>query len=728
MTSLDEIIKDSHETARSACGLHGSAASRMRSICGLESYVEAFDRLAIISATDIKGTIVYANEQFTRVSGYSEAELVGQNHRILKSGHHPAAFFKEMWRTIARGKLWRGEIKNQAKDGSAYWVDSVIVPFKDNRGKIQGYTSARIDITQRKLAEEKLLAQKVQLDTALNYMARGLSMFDAQQRLIICNRMYREIFDLPERLTRPGTPLADIIRYHVKRETGSDSPKDRANQRKWIEYHVAALVRGKAFSDTRHLKNGRIILVTNQPMPEGGWVDLQEDITEKCQAEQKITWLARHDTLTEIANRFHFREHLNSWFQQLRPGAGFALHWIDLDRFKEVNDTLGHPSGDALLKSVAKRLRGILRRPDVVARLGGDEFAIIQSGVRTGTQATKLAKRVLRVIGEPHHVLGRKVTVGASIGIALAPSQGHDPDELLKNADLALYRAKATGRGGYAFFQPEQDQETGERRGLEADLKVALKERQLELYYQPIVELERKEVMGFEALMRWHHPQRGMVSPGDFIPLAEQTGLIVEIGAWALHQACKEAVAWPEHIKVTVNLSPTQFESGDLYQAVADALADSGLSPGRLELEITESLLLRDEAKTHELLHKLRDLGVKIALDDFGTAYASLSYLRSFPFDKIKIDRSFVRDLDMQKGKDCVAIIQAVAGLAKRMQMSTVAEGVETLDHLNTVSIAGCEEVQGFYFSRPVPAGEVKAVLEQCRSMFCDGQKKRAVS
>ena len=565
-------------------------------------------------------------------------------------------------------------------------------------------------------------------EIALHNMARGLSMFDAEQRLIVCNRMYREIFDLPEHLTRRGTPLAEIVRYHVNRETGSERPEDLESERKWIEYHVAELARGKTFSDTRHLKSGRIILVTNQPMPEGGWVDLQEDITEKCQAEQKITWLARHDTLTEIANRFHFRETLDSWFQQLQPDAGFALHWVDLDHFKQVNDTQGHPAGDALLKSVAKRLRGILRGPDVVARLGGDEFAIIQSGVSSEAQAAKLAKRVLRAIGEPHHVLGRKVSVGASIGIALAPSQGRDADELLKNADLALYRAKASGRGAYIFFQPEQDQKMGERRSLEGDLRAAIDERQLELYYQPIVELARKEVMGFEALMRWHHPQLGMVSPGDFIPLAEETGLIVEMGAWALKQACQEAAGWPEHIKVTVNLSSIQFEQGDLYKDVKDALAFSELSPSRFELEITESLLLRDDAKTHQLLHKLRSLGVKIALDDFGTAYASLSYLRSFPFDKIKIDRTFIADLDMPNRKDCVAIIHAVAALTKQMQMSTVAEGVETLDQLKIVTIAGCEEVQGFYFSRPVPAGEVKAVLARCRSMFCVGQKKRAAS
>ena len=555
-------------------------------------------------------------------------------------------------------------------------------------------------------------------EIALHNMARGLSMFDAEQKLIVCNRMYRDIFDLPERLTRRGTPLADIVRYHVKRETGSDTPEEVEKERNWIEYHVAELARGRSFSDTRHLKNGRIILVTNQPMPQGGWVDLQEDITEKCQAEQKITWLARHDTLTEIANRFHFRETLDSWFQELPPGDGFALHWIDLDRFKAVNDTLGHPAGDALLKSVAKRVRGILRGPDVVARLGGDEFAIIQSGVTTEAQAARLAKRVLRAIGEPHHVLGREVRVGASIGIILAPSQGRDADELLKNADLALYRAKAAGRGNYASFKSELDEKMAQRWSMEGDLRSAIAERQLELYYQPIVELQKKEVTGFEALMRWHHPLLGMVPPSTFIPLAEQTGLIVEMGAWALKQACQEAATWPEHIKVTVNLSSVQFEQGDLYKDIKDALSFSGLSPVRLELEITESVLLRDDANTHKLLHKLRSLGVKFALDDFGTAYASLSYLRSFPFDKIKIDRTFIADLDNPKRKDCIAIIHAVAGLAKQMQMSTVAEGVETLDQLKSVTLAGCDEVQGFYFSKPVPAGEVKSVLAGCRTML----------
>jgi diguanylate cyclase (GGDEF)-like protein len=548
-------------------------------------------------------------------------------------------------------------------------------------------------------------------DVALNNMGRGLSMFDAEARLIVCNQLYREIYGLPEELTRPGTTLAEIVRFHVKTETGRDDPEELERQRDWIEHHVAELARGKSFSHTQFLKSGRIILVSNQPLDGGGWVDLQEDVTEKRQAEQKIDWLARHDTLTEIANRHHFREQLENWFGVQHTASGFALHWIDLDHFKEVNDTFGHPVGDALLKSVAKRLRGALRDSDIVARLGGDEFAILQAGAGQA-QATKLAKRLMRALAESHIVLGHRVISGASIGIALAPKDGSNPEELMKNADLALYSAKSSGRCTYAYFRPEHAHTPGHRRKLENDLQSALSDGQLELHYQPIVDLKQKIVTSFEALMRWHHPKLGTIAPGDFIPLAEQTGHIMEMGKWALRQACMDASNWPGQVKVTVNVSPAQFENGDLYEVVKGALDASKLDARRLELEITETVLLRDEAKVHTVLHKLRELGVQIALDDFGTAYASLSYLRSFPFDTIKIDRSFMRDLDDPQRPDCVAIINAVVGLAKQLQMNTVAEGVETADHLRTVSEVGCE-VQGFYFSKPVPANEVQGVLNR---------------
>lgn len=561
------------------------------------------------------------------------------------------------------------------------------------------------------------------LDVALNNMGRGLSMYDADARLVMCNKLYREIYAIPEELSWPGTPLAELVRYHVKTETGREGPEEIEKERKWIESHVAEMARGKSFQHTQYLKNGRIVLVSNQPLPGGGWVDIQEDITEKRLAEQKIDWLARHDALTEIANRHHFREQLNTWFSALQAGGGFALHWIDLDHFKEINDTLGHPVGDALLKSVAKRLRKILRDSDLVARLGGDEFAILQAGARREADAAKLAKRIMQSFAEPHRLLGHQVTAGASIGIALAPKHGSDPEELMKHADMALYNAKTSGRCAYVLFNPEHMRASGNRREMEKDLHAALSKGQLELHYQPIVDPQQKTVTSLEALMRWRHPKRGVIEPNDFIPLAEETSLIHDMGKWALGQACKDATSWPGHIKVTVNVSPIQFD-GDLFKIVKDALDASGLDPHRLELEITESVLLRDEAKVHDTLHKLRALGVQIALDDFGTAYASLSYLRSFPFDTIKIDKSFIRDLDGPQRSDCVAIINAVVALAKHMEMGAVAEGVETLDHLETVSRAGCD-VQGFYYSKPVPASEVQAVLSRLPNQMASAAKKR---
>ncbi len=571
-----------------------------------------------------------------------------------------------------------------------------------------------------KLNTEEILKHKQELEqlngwfeVALDNMARGLSMFDAQQRLIVCNKLYREIYDLPPELTQPGTPLSDIVRYHVKRETGSERPEDVEKQRKWIDHHVEELARGKTFSYVQEMKDGRTILVSNQPLASGGWVDLQEDVTEKRRAEQKISWLARHDTLTEIANRFHFREQLEQALRNVTDHDGFAVHWIDLDKFKEVNDTFGHPVGDALLKSVALRLRRAVRGQDRVGRLGGDEFAILQRNARRKSDSERLATRLLRAISEPHSVAGLTLQIDASIGIARAPENGVTIDELLKNVDVALYKAKSQGGGCFAYFVPGEDEQIRERHQLELDLKHALERDQLVLHYQPIINLKAHEVTSFEALMRWNHPERGLIPPRDFIPIAEQTCLIVRMGEWALSQACKDAASWPEPVKVTVNLSPVQFATGDLVQATLNALERSGLESNRLELEVTESLLLQDAPKTHEILGKLHEIGVQIALDDFGTAFASLSYLQSFQFDKIKIDRSFVREVSSRA--DSYAIIHAVTELAKTLKIETVAEGVETREHLSTVEGAGCDEVQGFFFSHPVPTSEVAEVLALCR-------------
>jgi diguanylate cyclase (GGDEF)-like protein len=386
---------------------------------------------------------------------------------------------------------------------------------------------------------------------------------------------------------------------------------------------------------------------------------------------------------------------------------------IDLDLFKEVNDTLGHPIGDKLLKLVAERLRECARETDVVARLGGDEFAVVAVAAEQPRGAIVLAQRIIAALSSPFDLDGHQVVIGASIGIALAPGDSEQGEGLLKAADLALYRAKADGRGLYRLFEPEMDAKMQARRTLELDLRKALITNEFELFYQPVVNLALNEVCAFEALLRWNHPTRGMISPAEFIPLAEETGTIVPLGEWVLRQACAEAVGWPDDLKVAVNISPAQFKSRGLALAVTSALAASGLRPSRLELEITESVLLQDSESVMETLHALKDLGVQISMDDFGTGYSSLSYLRSFPFDKIKIDQSFVRD--MSGDNDSVAIVRAVAGLGRNLGMSTTAEGVETDQQLEHLRDEGCSEVQGYLFSRPLPASELLPLLDQLR-------------
>jgi len=549
-------------------------------------------------------------------------------------------------------------------------------------------------------------------EVALNNMVRGLSMFDANQRLIICNRSYRQIYALPEELTQPGTHLADIVRYHLRQDLGRDACLDDASYCRWLEEHLAKLSEGSSFSKIQNLRSGRTLLVTYQPLADGGWVDVQEDITEKRRAEERIEWLAHHDALTGVANRFYFRETFENALKRLGKGCSLALHWLDLDQFKEVNDTHGHPIGDALLKAVAQRLRACIRNTDFLARLGGDEFAIIQAGASRNEQCERLAKRVLSSIGKPYNILGNAITISASLGVVRAPAHGRTPDELLKNADVALYNVKSAGRRGYELYKRGSCRHVIAQRRLECDIHSALSRGQFELHYQPIVNLRTHDVTSCEALLRWRHPRNGMIAPSEFLPLAEKTGAIVDIGRWVLSQACHDAAHWSDDLTVTVNLSLLQFENGDLTSAVADALATTGLPARRLELEIGEGLLDGDPDKLLCTLDELRQLGVGLTLDDFGKSKGSLSSLRSFPFDKVKIDRTLVREMQGNNGN--AAIVRAVASLAEDLGMGTVAEGVETIDELNTVARAGCNRAQGYFISRPVPMAELGAVLTEC--------------
>ena len=575
-----------------------------------------------------------------------------------------------------------------------------------------GLVSTTADITEREKLKAKLVWQNEQLDAALNNMSHGIAMFDAEQRLVICNKLYGEMYGLAPEQVKPGTTVGQIFEYRLA--NGSYNVKDKDFVNIWANDFGKLSTRAQDPAESRiqELADGRVINLSVQQMMNGGHVVTHQDITEQRRMEERISHIAHHDALTGLPNRVLLRERLEQALSGRRRTEGVAVLCLDLDHFKEVNDTLGHPVGDALLKSIAERLGGCIRETDTVARASGDEFVIVQISSDPPKETTALAARIIEVLSAPYDLDGHQVVIGTSIGIAIAPNDGTDADALLKHADLALYRTKSEGRGTYRFFEQQMNTRMQERRLLEVDLRKALANGEFELYYQPLVNLERGDISGFEALLRWNHPNRGRVLPAEFIGLAEETGLIVPIGEWVLRQACADAMSWPTHIGVAVNLSAVQFKSRNLVAIVFNALAASGLAAARLELEITESVLIQDGEATLTTLTQLRDLGVRIALDDFGTGYSSLSYLRSFPFDKIKIDGCFVRDLS-EADNEALAIVRAVAGLGSSLGIATTAEGVETEEQLKIVRAEGCTEMQGYFFSHPRSAADIQRVFFQ---------------
>jgi diguanylate cyclase (GGDEF)-like protein len=551
--------------------------------------------------------------------------------------------------------------------------------------------------------ESELQAQNTRFDAALSNMSQGLVMFDADARVVICNQRYIAMYGLDADDIRPGRTLRYLLDRRTARGTFSGDPEH------YIGRLCATIKAGMPTTDFVELDDGRTIAIVSQPMADGGWVATHEDVTERRRAEMKIVHMARHDALTELPNRVLLRERLSEALAHVERGQRLAVLYVDLDQFKNVNDSLGHPVGDELLRAVAGRLRGCVAETDTICRVGGDEFCIIQTEIGDAADAERLALRIAEAIRAPYDLHGHLVVIDASIGIALAPADGTDANELIKNADMALYGAKADGRGVYKFFEADMDARMKERRTVELALRHAFDNGEFELYYQPMLNLDTGEVRCCEALLRWHHPTRGMVSPAEFIPVAEEIGLIVALGEWVIRRACADAARWPAQVSVSVNLSPTQLVNKGLLPAVLGALASSQLPPDRLELEITEAVLMQNSEVTLRVLHQLRSLGIRISMDDFGTGYSSLSYLRSFPFDKIKIDRCFIKGLG--ESSDAGAIVEAVAGLADSLRMTTTAEGVETREQLDLVRQLGCTDVQGFFYSPPVPVHELTKIL-----------------
>jgi diguanylate cyclase (GGDEF)-like protein len=560
-------------------------------------------------------------------------------------------------------------------------------------------------------SETRLDATSHELATTLASMDQGLMMVDAQGIVAVCNARAIDLLDLPCELMAGRPPLTALAALQagdgIFASIGNPAEAPAIDD----DTAPAAAPLPLLQSGEHRLADGGILEIRCVPVAAGGFVATFDDVTARRHAEQQVAYMARHDGLTHLPNRVSFVERLEQAIANAGRGDLAAVLCLDLDHFKDINDTLGHPVGDGLLRAVADRLSACVRQVDLVARFGGDEFAVVQAAPERVEDVGLLAQRIVEVLSLPYDLDGHQVMVGTSIGIALIPADGSDPATLLKNADIALYRAKSDGRGVFRFFAPAMDARLQERRRLELDLQHAMTHDEFELFYQPLIDLAEDRICGFEALLRWHHPTRGMLDPNQFVPLTEEMGLIVPLGEWALREACREANRWPDDVKVAVNLSPVQFRYRDLVATVADALAASGLPARRLDLEITEAVLLHDNDEVLGILHGLRALGVRISMDDFGTGYSSLSYLRSFPFDKIKIDQSFVRDLS--HSADAAAIVRAVARLGSSLGMATTAEGVETDDQLARLRAEGCTEVQGFLFSRPRPASEVPGLLRR---------------
>jgi diguanylate cyclase (GGDEF)-like protein/PAS domain S-box-containing protein len=666
-------------------------------------------RLADALESSREGVVVVDSQGRIALANSQAANFLSSSPELLRPGVEFA--------TAITGSVGAGAMAHVGDQlpitGETRLTDGRWLRVSRNATQDGGFIVVCGDISALKEQEAKLTATNLRLDAALDNMSQGLCLYDNENRLRLVNSRYFEIFGLPAGQVRPGMTFREVLELSMAGNHAGEMISEIVAER---EAFVSKHASGTQFQELSH---GQVVAMAHESTKDGGWVATYEDVTERRHAEARIVFMARHDALTSLPNRVLFAERIEQALAQMGRGSGFAVLCLDLDYFKQVNDTLGHPVGDLLLKQVSGRLQDCVREVDTVARLGGDEFAVVQQDLKHPDDTVLLARRIVEVVSAPYEIDGQCLTVGVSIGIALAPTDGTSCEKLLKNADLALYRAKAEQRGVWRFFEAEMDARLQARRRMEMDLREALANDELELFYQPIYDLEREHICGFEALLRWHHPTRGLVSPTEFIPIAEEIGLIVSIGEWVLREACTEAGSWPEHVKLAVNVSPAQFASDRLVRAVIDAVTSSGMKAQRLELEITESVLLANNGTTFNILHSLRELGVCISMDDFGTGYSSLSYLRSFPVDKIKIDRSFISGLaTAADGSDM--IVRAIIGLGRSLGMRTTAEGVETSEQLSRLRVEKCNEVQGDLFSRPVAPRFITHLLETNRFLILE--------
>ena len=669
----------------------------------LTAYIEAIGKLALISVTDHSGRILQANAKFCEVSGYSEQELLGQNHRIINSGTHPKAFFVKMWATIARGKVWHAEICNRSKSGQLYWVDSTIVPLKDMARKVNRYLSVRIDITARK-HKELALQERLKENACLLAIHH-----DMELELPLDELCQNVVAHLCAAMQFPETAVA-MIELDGKQFVSDRYDKDLTHG---LQARVMANNKICGKLQVFYREDMLLLLSEEQNLIDLIATDLGRWL-EQMQAEQRIVQIATHDGLTALPNRTLLRDRIaQALAHNRRSQEQAAVLFIDLDHFKIINDSLGHAVGDALLQEVAERLNATVRGEDTVARQGGDEFIVLLPNLASASDVEAVAQKILDTLIQPYQINDQELHIGGSIGIALFPSDGEDVDTLLKNSDIAMYHAKESGRNNYQFFSAEMNQQAAEKHALGIDLRHSLERNELLLYFQPVIDMPSGKLTSMEVLLRWQHPSQGLILPDKFIALAEETGMIVPIGEWVVRQSCLQIVAWREQgynvPKLAINLSARQFRQKTLVADITRILHETGVEPSCLVLEITESMLVANVEETIKTLHQLSALGLEISIDDFGTGYSSLSYLKRYPINTLKIDQSFVRDITTDPND--AAIIGAIIAMAHSLKMKVLAEGVETVEQLDFLTRQGCGRFQGYYFSKPLPAAEVENKL-----------------
>ena len=654
---------------------------------------------------------IYISESAYELFGVTATEILA-NPKALFDHYSPDYREKFQARLLEASRTlttWDVEASIMMADGQQKFTHAIARPALQDDGSVV-WTGIIMDATRIKQTEAAVAAAEANTRHAIiESLSQGFLMYDPQDRLTVCNSHYWTLYPALAGVVRPGMTYREVAAAEAQQAV--DAKTSGSGFHKEHELRLTSHCQDSHVFE-RQLSADKWILVNEHREPDGGTIVLYTDISDLKSREKRMNHIAHHDALTDLPNRILFREKLeDALHRSSRTGERVAVFCLDLDHFKNINDTLGHPAGDSLLKVVAKRLVGCLRATDTAARLGGDEFAIIVTDLPTPEFASGLATRLLQAIIQPVFIEGNQVLTAASVGISLSDVDNQDPDRLIKSADMALYRAKSDGRNTFRYFEAEMDVKAHARRTMEMDLRMAITRDEMELHYQPVVDINSNEIVAFEALIRWTHPTRGKVPPLDFIGFAEETGLIRALGEWILRRACSVAATWPEPVRVAVNLSPAQFKDRRLADTILNIVKESGLAPNRLELEITESLLLSDTDANLATLHRLKDAGIRISMDDFGTGYSSLGNLRSFPFDKIKIDQSFIKDLETNPNS--AAMVRAVLSLGNSLGIGTIAEGVETNAQMLRLKSEGCTQIQGFYYSKAQPAAGVASMLAE---------------